>query len=337
MCFCLLLVFVIALRLGAVKITTAEILQIIFQKISGGNGFQMLNFDESASNISGMSAVILELRLPRIIASLLVGAGLAVSGAIFQAILQNPLADPYTLGISTGAAFGACLAIMLNITTGIFFPLPLASLIFAALTLLLVLLIAQKSGGAAISSLVMAGIIISSFFSAGLSFLKMMSGENVGAIVLWLMGSFSAKSSGDAILLAAVIPIAIIIAVFFSSSLNILTLGKKAAASLGVNVKTMRLSFLLLASVISAVCVSVCGVIGFVGLIVPHILRLLVSSDNRLLIPLAAISGAVLLCIADTFARTLGSGEIPVGVLTTLAGGPFFIYIFLRRGKIRVL
>jgi iron complex transport system permease protein len=145
------------------------------------------------------------------------------------------------------------------------------------------------------------------------------------------MGSFSAKGWNDAALLAAVIPAAVILSAIFAGNLNVLSLGSREAGALGVEVRRTRLFYLLLASAISAVCVSVCGIIGFVGLVVPHLLRFSVASDNRLLIPLSALSGGVLLCGADTCVRLLGSGDIPVGVLTTLLGGPFFIYIFVRR------
>jgi iron complex transport system permease protein len=338
LCAVLVCVVIISLRLGVMNIQAIQIVGIIFGKLT--------NTPVSAGAVPGgvspgLAAIVWELRLPRILCGILAGMGLAVAGAIFQAILQNPLADPYTLGISTGAAFGAALAILLNTTAGFFLPVPLAALAFAALTLMLVLLIAKAGNagaalGGSVSALIMAGIIISAIFSAGVSFLKMLSGENVGSIVFWLMGSLSARSWGDAALLAAVVPAAVFLAALFSRSLNALSLGSQDAQALGVNVQRTRVLYLLLGAAITAVCVSVCGVIGFIGLIVPHLLRFSVSSDNRILIPLSAVSGGLLLCIADTCARLLGSGEIPVGVLTTLAGGPFFIYLFLRRGGTRL-
>jgi iron complex transport system permease protein len=177
----------------------------------------------------------------------------------------------------------------------------------------------------------MAGIIVSSIFQAGISFIKVLSGESVGAIVFWLMGSLSAKSWREAALLAWVILPSTALAFCFAGSLNILSLGSREAESLGVNAKRTRFLYLALGATITAVCVSVCGIIGFVGLIVPHLLRYSVTSDNRLLIPLSALSGGLLLAAADTCVRLLGSGEIPVGALTTLLGGPFFLYIFIRR------
>jgi iron complex transport system permease protein len=322
----ILLVFAlfVALGLGAVPLSAAEICSIIAGKCSGLSRWY-------AGIPPGSVAVLWELRLPRIISGMLCGAGLAVSGVIFQAILHNQLADPYTLGISTGAAFGASFAILLGVRSGMVLSVPFCALAFAALTLLLVLLIASRSGGIESGSLIMSGIILSAILSAGISFMKMLSGEQVGAIVFWLMGSISAKTWGDAALLAVIIPAATLTAAFFSANLNLLALGSRDAQALGVRVKPTRVLYLLLAAAITAACVSVCGIIGFVGLIVPHLLRRACTADNRLLIPLSALAGALLLGIADNCARLLGTGEIPVGVLTTLAGGPFFIFIFMRR------
>ncbi|GHV76998.1 corrinoid ABC transporter permease [Spirochaetia bacterium] len=324
LCIALVVLVFLSLGLGAMDIPADRILRIVWGKLSG-------KADWYAGIPPGMAAVVWELRLPRIITSILAGAGLAVSGVIFQGILQNPLADPYTLGISTGAAFGASLALFLNILLGLALPISFAALVFAALTLVFVLLISGRGSGLVSANLIMAGIILSAILSAGISFMKMLSGENVGAIVFWLMGSLSARGWNDALLLALVIPAAVVLALIFAADLNILTLGSRSAESLGVEVKRVRFFYLLLGAAITAVCVSVCGVIGFVGLIVPHLLRMAVTSDNRLLLPLSALLGGLLLCAADTCARLLSSGEIPVGVLTTLLGGPFFLFIFLRR------
>jgi iron complex transport system permease protein len=323
--FAALLAFgVLSLGLGAMNIPPDRILRILRGKL-GGASFRLDGIPP------GMIAVVWDLRLPRIITGILAGAGLSVSGAIFQSILQNPLADPYTLGISTGAAFGASLALFLNIVLGLALPVAPAALCFAALALALALFIARQGGGLASASLIMAGIIVSAILSAGISFLKMLSGENVGAIVFWLMGSLSARDWNDALLLTLVIPPAVALAMLFASDLNILALGSRSAESLGVPVKRVRLLYLLLGAAISAACVSVCGIIGFVGLVAPHLLRMGVTSDNRLLLPLSALLGGLLLCAADTCARLLSSGEIPVGTLTTLLGGPFFLFIFVRR------
>jgi iron complex transport system permease protein len=315
---------VCTIGLGAMSVAPKDLLRVLGAGFSG-NAWRVPDLSP------GVVAVIWELRFPRILCGILAGGGLAVAGVIFQGILQNPLADPYTLGISSGAAFGASLAIFLNISSGLPVSTTLSALIFASLTLALVLLIAERGASLAGANLIMAGIIVSAVLQAGISFLKMLSGENVGAIVFWLMGSLSSKSWSEAALLGAVIPAASVVAALFAGSLNVLSLGSREAGALGVEVRRTRLLYLLLGSLISAVCVSVCGIIGFVGLVVPHLLRFSVTSDNRLLIPLSALAGGFLLCAADTCVRLLASGEIPVGVVTTLLGGPFFIYIFIRR------
>jgi iron complex transport system permease protein len=310
--------------LGALRLSPGEVARILLGKLSGRA--------ELLDGIGGGAvAVVFELRLPRIVCAAFTGAALSAAGVIFQAVLQNPLADPYTLGISTGAAFGASLAIFLNMTFAVSLPPPLSALAFAGLTLAAVLAIANRGSGLAAANLIMAGIITSAILQAGVSFIKTASGENVGAIVFWLMGSLSGRSWADALLLAPVTGAAIALAIAFSRDLNLLSLGNRGAESLGVDVKRARLLYLLLGAAVTACSVSVCGIIGFVGLVVPHLLRFSASSDNRLLLPLSALSGALLLLLADDAVRLLGTGEIPVGVLTTLLGGPFFIYIFIRR------
>ncbi len=317
----LFIVGLMSVCMGAMDITVSDVFKVMAGKIFGTE-------PNVAENIL---SVIWNIRLPRIICSCFIGMGLAVSGAIFQAILQNPLADPYTIGISTGASFGASAAITVNLIFGIYFPTVSAALIGAFVTLFIVILIARKGGSFNSSNIVIAGIIVSSVLSSGVSFMKILAGENVGAIVFWIMGSLSAKGWSDVIIVAPICVILTIISVFFAKSLDIMALGDEAAGSLGVNVNRARFLYLTAGSVITAVCVSVCGVIGFVGLIVPHLIRFWITARNRALIPLSALFGALLLMTADTFARLISSGEIPVGILTTLIGGPFFIFIFMKK------
>jgi iron complex transport system permease protein len=306
-------------------------MDISFQECARIIGFKLLGKNPPGL-ARGAVAVVWEIRLPRIICGVLAGMGLASAGVIFQSILQNPLADPYTLGISTGAAFGAAVAIFIGTAYGIPAPVPVFALASALLTLLAVIAVSAKAGGFVEQNLVMSGIIASSFLSAGVSFIKMAAGENALAVVSWLMGSLSAKSWDDAFLLAFVIPL-IIAACAFSKELNALALGSRAAQSLGVNAEGMRLLSLVLGAALTALCVSACGVIGFVGLIVPHLLRLKLTSDNRFLLPVSALLGGLLLSAADSVARVLANGSVPVGVLCTLLGGPFFMLVFIRGRK----
>jgi iron complex transport system permease protein len=210
---------------------------------------------------------------------------------------------------------------------------PLAAFIGAFSALFSVIAISGASGGFSNHDIIIAGIIISSLLSSGVSFIKMLAGENVSAIVFWIMGSLSAKSWQDATLLLPVLIVCVVISLIFSRQLDIMSLGDENAKALGVNVEKIRLIYLVSASVMTAVCVCVCGVIGFVGLIVPHILRFSLSAKNSVLIPLSALFGAFLLLLADSITRIFSKGEIPVGVLTTLIGGPFFIFVFICERK----
>lgn len=322
--FILLIVLIIVfVAIGTMQVSAKDVFSVIWSKI----------FDITLAVPANIISVVWEIRLPRILCSALAGAGLAVSGVIFQAILGNPLADPYTLGISTGAAFGASFAILLNTVYGFMIPVSPVALSFALLTLGLVIFTAGNGSGFPVTNLIISGIIVGSVLSSGISLIKMLAGESVSAIVFWLMGSFSAKKWDDIMILAPSIIVCCVIVIIFSEEMNILSLGDKSAYSLGLRVKRSRLMFLCLGSVMTAVSVSLCGVIGFVGLIIPHLFRMWVTADNRVLVPLSAFGGALLLLIADNATRIFTNGEIPVGIVTTMLGGPFFIWIFTRRKR----
>lgn len=316
----ILTVGIISLCMGATDIAAKDVFRIIWEKL----------FHSETIAYENISAIIWNIRLPRIICSALVGMGLGVSGAVFQGILRNPLADPYTIGISSGASFAASAAIVFNMYYGIYIPVSPSAMAGAFITLVIVILISRKGNSFESVNIIMAGIIISSVFSSGVSFMKMLAGENVAAVVFWIMGSLSAKSWGDVLFLFPLIFLCTAVSSAFSKRLDIMAAGDDNALSLGVDVGKTRLLYMITGSVTAAACVSVCGVIGFVGLIVPHILRLLVTAKNKALIPLSAAFGALLLMSADTLARNILDGEIPVGVLTTLIGGPFFIFVFMH-------
>ncbi len=317
-----------AATMGYIKLPAASVLKILLAKLSG-----------QAQWLDGMNplypVVVFDVRLPRILASAVVGAGLAVSGVIFQAILLNPLADPYTLGVSAGAAFGASVAILLNIWWLGAYSVPLFAFMGAGLTLVLVLYLASGGGGLSSNNLILAGIIVAAILSAGISFLKYMADEQVAVIIFWLMGSFASKTWIDVGLTLAFISGGFLVALFFSRDMNLMALGDRTATSLGVN--TGRTTFILLvtASLVAAVCVSISGIIGFVGLLVPHMVRLITGPDNRRLVPLSLLTGALLLLIADTVTRAVLPSEIPIGVLTALIGGPFFCYLFYKQQRFR--
>ncbi|OFI06681.1 hemin transport system permease protein HmuU [Clostridium acetireducens DSM 10703] len=277
--------------------------------------------------------ILLNLRLPRIIMAMFVGASLAVSGAVFQSLLNNPLADSYTLGVSSGAALGACIAIYLNLTLSIYIPPQILSIVFSILVLFIVLSIANVGGFITNSNIILAGLIVSSVCQAGVSLLKSMANENASAMVYWLLGNLSAKSIKEVIMLIVFSTIGILICFRYSREINIMTLGRKEAIIVGVDYDKTNKILLINCSIITAICVSLCGIIGFIGIIVPHLIRILVGADNRKVIPLSSLLGAILLLSADTLTRTVFPHEIPVGVFTTLIGGPFFCYIFVKRNS----
>ncbi|ACV61477.1 transport system permease protein [Desulfofarcimen acetoxidans DSM 771] len=315
--------------LGVIKIPPWEITRIIFSLLSA-----------DSKTVAGLDdihrAVILDIRLPRILSAVLVGAGLATAGAVLQGLLVNPLADPYTLGVSTGAAFGAALAIFF----GIFLPgslamltVPLFAFAGAIVALGAVYSLALVNGTLAVTNLILSGVIVSAILSAAVSFLKSMAGEGVGSIVFWLMGSFASRGWHHVLLCLPPVAAGLLICYYYADDLNILSLGVSSARQLGIDDGKVITILLITSSMITAACVSISGIIGFVGLIVPHLMRMIVGPDHRILIPASALGGALLLSGADTIARNLLTAEIPVGVLTTLLGGPFFCYIFKIKTK----
>ena len=282
------------------------------------------------------ATVVADVRLPRILAAVLVGGMLGVSGAVFQAILLNPLADSYTLGISTGAAFGASLVIVLQIF-GLILPVGVSVPVFAfaggVATLAVVLFLASGDRSLSSTSLILAGVIVSAILSAAIGFLKFLADEQVGIIIFWLMGSLAGVSWGQLQMLAPITIFGTLLLCAFGRDLNIMTAGDRTAASLGVSTQRLRLVLVCVCSLLTALAVSVSGIIGFVGLIVPHLLRHLSGPDNRVLLPYCFFAGALLLLAADTLTRAVLPSEVPIGVLTALLGGPFFCFLFKKRQR----
>ncbi|MDR3090224.1 MAG: iron ABC transporter permease [Desulfobulbaceae bacterium] len=278
------------------------------------------------------TVVILDVRLPRILAAALVGGGLALAGGVFQALLLNPLADPYTLGISSGAAFGASLAIALSLI-GLSFPgaIPLCAFLGALATLAVVFSLAGHDRAFSSNTLILSGIIIAAILSAGIGFIQYLADREVAAIVFWLMGSLVGRSWADVGVLALLSLPASLIIFYHARDLNVMALGNATADSLGVDTVRTRKLLLISASLMTAASVAVAGIIGFVGLLVPHLLRSVLGPDNRLLLPASFLTGAILLLAADTLTRAVLPHELPIGILTALIGGPFFCLIFKRQ------
>jgi iron complex transport system permease protein len=322
------LIFGIALSatLGFLEVSIPDVFAILWFKLIGQT--QHTALDPVAAT------VVADVRMPRILAAVLVGGLLGVSGAVFQAILLNPLADSYTLGISTGAAFGASLVIVLQIF-GLSLPagasIPIFAFFGGIATLAVVLYLAAGDRSLSSTSLILAGVIVSAILSAAIGFLKFLADEQVGLIIFWLMGSLAGASWNNIGLLVPTALAGTLVAVYYSRDLNIMATGDRAATSLGINTVQLRTILLTISTLMTALAVSVSGIIGFVGLIVPHMLRHLVGPDNRLLIPLSFFTGGLLLLIADTLTRAILPVEVPIGVLTALLGGPFFCILFKRR------
>ena len=317
-------VIVLSTGMGYIKISPFEVIRIVISRISGNPGLL-----DGMDNV--FPYVVAEVRLPRILTSAVVGAGLSIAGVIFQGILLNPLADPYTLGISAGAAFGASIALLLDITFLGIYSVPLFAFLGAVGTLLAVMFLSSFNGQTSSHSLILSGIIVAAILSAGISFFKYWADEQVSIIIFWLMGSFGSKTWADVFLTLMFVLIGFSICLFFARDLNIMSLGDRSAGSLGIEANKLRVILLITASLITAVCVSVSGIIGFVGLIIPHLMRFFVGPDNRRLLPASALVGATLLLSADTITRAVLPKEIPIGVLTAIIGGPFFCYIFRKK------
>lgn len=274
-------------------------------------------------------AILVDVRLARVALAALVGAGLSAAGVVFQGLLLNPLADPYTVGVSSGAALGASLGILAGLggyTAWGLGLLPLAAFAGALLALAAVYLLSSSRDAAGTGTLILAGIVVSTTLQAGISLLKSLHEESVSSIVFWILGSFSGRGWGHAAFCAPYVALGLLAALWFGRDLDVLALGDEAAAQLGVDPRRTRRWLLASASVLTGACVAVSGVIGFVGLVVPHLLRLALGPSHRRLLVSSALAGAGLLALADALARTLlpGGEELPVGVVTALVGGPFF-------------
>lgn len=302
---------------GAVPIPPGEILAAL-----AGKGDEMTR------------TIVLQLRLPRAILAGLVGAGLALSGATFQALLRNPLAEPYVLGVSGGAALGAVTALTMGWALLSTWALPAAAMAGALGAILIVFRIAYGTGRALDPRvLLLAGVIVGAFFNAVIILLLSVAETDVfRSAIFWLMGSLSGAEWRSNLMLAAYMLPATVLLLRLARPLNLLAIGEETASTLGTPVEQVKKTAFLTASLLVGASVAICGVIGFIGLVVPHAIRLLWGNDHRLLLPAAALAGAGFLLVADALARTLAApAELPVGVVTALIGVPVFIALLMRR------
>jgi len=320
----LLLMMAIALTVGPVKISFKEIYEIIWKIIFNDHHIFVNN------KLFSHAVIITQVRLPRIILSVLVGISLASSGMTLQALFRNPLASPYILGISSGAAFGGAFAILMGFKKAIFFPI--FSLSFAFFTTFLVYKLSQRDKTIIVGNLLLSGVAIAAFFSAMLSFSLYLAGEKLYQIIFWLMGGFWLSNWNKLFILFPMVILGITGLFFFYKEMNLLLLGDRTAMDLGVDVERTKKILLFLTSLLTSGAVCMSGMIGFVGLIVPHMMRLLIGPDHRYLLPASCIGGGLLLLFVDTFARSIITPvEVPVGVFTALIGAPFFLFLLKQQ------
>lgn len=313
----LLITFFVSLFGGRYIISPYEVSGILLDGLLGEAG-------------DGMAySVVWNLRLPRTLLNCFVGAGLAVAGAAFQGIFRNPLVSPDVLGVSSGAAFGAALGILLS---GMNHLATVMALLFGIASVFMTYTLSKLRGESSTLSLVLSGMIISAVFSALISLIKYVADpyDKLPAITYWLMGSFASASYSNLQMAGIPIFLGTVVLLLLRWRINILSLGDEDAYSLGVNpVKTRRV-IIIMATLITASCVTVTGVIGWVGLVIPHICRMLIGVDHMKLLPVSCVVGAAFMIIVDLIARTVTAAEIPIGILTALVGAPFFALLFKR-------
>jgi len=328
-----LLIFSIGLfsAIGTAKVSVGDIFKILLSKVP-----MIKNYVDLADIPSSSVTIIWNIRLPRVLLGALVGASLSIAGAAFQGMFKNPMADPYVIGISSGAALGATIAIVLKVNFILlgFSGISLFAFIGALATVLIVYNIARIKNKVPITTLLLAGVAVGQFLTAIMSFIMVISDRDMVKITYWTLGSLAGKGWEPVLKMTIPAILCMIVICFFARELNILLTGEESAQSLGIDVERIKTYILLLGTFITAISVSVSGIIGFVGLIIPHIVRLIFGPDHRILLPSSALLGSIFMIFADTLARTLISPiEIPVGIITALFGGPFFIYLLRTRKK----
>lgn len=332
----LLFSMAIHVAIGPMSITVENALGIILHQVPIlGNlvNVQWTSLEE---------AVVVQLRLPRVLSAVLAGIALSIAGTVFQGLFKNPMADPYMLGLASGAGFGASLAIVLGFglsSMGAIYAIPLMASIGAISTMFLVYGIARTSSGIPVLRLLLAGMSVGSFFSALIWIMMVIAGESAHVLVFWLFGGFTMARWEHICIAAPVILLGFIAIYAVARDLNIMLLGEDQARQLGVEVETVKKLMLVLASVVTAAAVSISGAIGFVGLIIPHMMRILVGPDHRILLPSSALAGAILLVLCDSLTKevaSVGTIGLPIGVITAMLGCPFFIYLLIRSKKIRM-
>ena len=316
--FALIFIFalIISFAIGRYSISPISLLKALF-------GFTITAQEKT---------IIFNLRLPRIIIATFLGAGLSLSGLVYQGIFQNPMVSPDLLGSTSGAGFGAALAILLGLS---YLEITLVSFLFGILAVSFVLLISSRVRGNPTLTLVLSGMMVSSVFSALISFIKLIADpeEALPHITYFLMGSLSSVRKEDILPVVILIVIAIVPIVILRWSLNIMTQGEEEAKALGVNTKDVRLASIISATIVTATATSLCGMISYVGLVIPHLVRMITGCDYRKTVPASILLGSSFLLLVDTISRSIATVELPIGILTSLIGAPFFLYLIVREAK----
>ena len=327
----LLAVFLLSFTVGRYGVPFLTVIRILGYKLWSAVALNRV-LPMTVSWTAEMETVVINIRLPRIVMAVLVGGSLSAAGAAFQGVFHNPMASPDILGASSGAAFGAALAILLGASTQL---IALSAFAGSLLTVILVFLIAQRAPGKKVINLILGGIMVGSLFNAGTSYLKLVAdpSNQLPQITYWLMGSLSGTRLKD--IPAAALPMAIglVPLVLLRWQLNVLSLGENEAKALGVQVDLVRAALIVCATLVTAASVSFSGMIGWVGLVIPHLCRKLIGSDHRGLLPCSILVGGTFLLLVDNISRNLLAAEIPIGILTAVIGAPFFLYLITRKEK----
>ncbi|WP_246589168.1 FecCD family ABC transporter permease [Methanofollis formosanus] len=323
-----LFLFVVSFFLGRYAIDPVTAIQIIVAAIIEAIPACPISIPHTWPTV--MDTVVLKIRLPRICAAMLVGAGLAISGAAFQGLFRNPLVSPHILGVASGAGFGAALGILIS---GSMFVVQSLAFTFGIVAVVATYLLARVYRTTPTLVLVLAGIIVSAFFQAMISLTKYVADpyEKLPAIVFWMMGSLADVRVSDLYIIGPLIIVCIIILLLIRWRINILSVGDEEAKALGINTTRMTQIIIVCATVITAMAVCISGIIGWVGLVVPHIARMIVGPDYKKILPVSVVIGACYLLVVDDIARTLTAAEIPLGILTAVIGAPVFAYLLKFR------
>lgn len=315
--------FIVSLFIGRFNVSINDTLKIL------GNYFFNLNFDKTWTDSA--AKVIIEVRFPRAVMAALIGAGLSVSGAAYQGMFHNPLVSPFILGVSAGASFGAALGIVLGVP---YLQIQILSFVFGIVAVLITFFLSHIYKSTPVLMLVLAGTVVSAFFQALLSIIKFTADgdEKLPAITFWLMGSLGSVSLQDLSLSIIPIILSIIGLLLVGWRINVLSMGDREARSLGIHTERLKAIIIILSTIITATAVSVCGIIGWVGQVIPHFCRMIVGPDHKRLLLATVFVGATYIIIVDNLCRVLAATEIPIGILTAIIGAPIFAYL-LRKTK----